>query len=155
VHALTIFLGVDVYTNTHTPSSIIGGESNQKEEKTSTPQQTFLSRMLAYMPRHHRAFLLHLSTTPLRLRDLVLGADDPGLREAYNSAVRALKEFRDAHMIVVTLYIVGPARRAKRDVSEGYRGTGGTDVVRFLKGVRDTTARAVIQDGVGAQGSWV
>jgi len=141
VHALTIFLGVDVYTPAPADSDAAAGDSGGEPKKE---KETFLTRMLAYMPRHHRAFLLHLSTTPLRLRDLVLSADDAGLRDAYNSAVRALKEFRDAHMIVVALYIVGPAKRARRDVSEEYRGTGGTDVVRFLKGVRDTTARAVI-----------
>ena len=52
-------------------------------------------------------------------------------------------------MIIVTLYILGPASRVKKDGAvDGYyvvpKGTGGTDVVKFLKGVRDTTAKAVI-----------
>ncbi|KAF4615791.1 hypothetical protein D9613_012456 [Agrocybe pediades] len=142
---------------------------------------------------------------------LVLGQS---LLEAYNKAVVALKEFRDAHMIIVTLYIINPAREARRmaaaavetaspiadkpsslgitpgplsltelaelqkdkEVESEYvgrsvpsaegiaekdgpsvnvveskaaapaplKGTGGTDLVRFLKNVRDQTKGAVL-----------
>lgn len=77
--------------------------------------------------------------------------------EAYNESVQALKEFRDSHMIIVALYIIGPAKkmreraeaqaRAEQDIEGGahtaLKGTGGTDLVRFLKGVRDQTAGAL------------
>jgi indoleamine 2,3-dioxygenase len=97
---------------------------------------------------------------------------NPLLTAAYDDAVRRLKEFRDAHMRIVAIYIVGPARRAaereaeraRRDVEsqegrwlgpkedvdeqlpsdEGLKGTGGTELVRFLKGVRDRTAGSVL-----------
>jgi len=86
-----------------------------------------------------------------------MDAQDAGLSEAYNNAVLVLKEFRDAHMIIAALYILGPARRAKaaalgRDVSfgnamesDGVKGTGGTDVVKFLKDIRNRTANTVTQ----------
>ncbi|KAJ3503507.1 hypothetical protein NLJ89_g8399 [Agrocybe chaxingu] len=136
--------------------------------------------MQIYMPRHHRAFLAHLANNPRPLRDLVFTAatSDDGqtkegaaLLEAYNAAVMALKEFRDAHMIIVTLYVIGPARHAQKALQEsgqpiptasdyvqqapndnstgkdqeGLKGTGGTDLVQFLKGVRDQTKEAVIK----------
>jgi indoleamine 2,3-dioxygenase len=107
---------------------------------------------------------------------------DTALTEAYNAAVDALRRFRDAHLRIVALYIIGPSRRAPPHVhasvahyqagpaaevcgGQGHmgmgvamktgsmstpgpggmlRGTGGTDLVRFLKGVRDRTSGAAI-----------
>ena len=139
IHALTIFLGVDVYSQS--PSS----------SGSSTPDKpSFLSRMQSYMPRHHRTFLLHLAANPRPLRGLVVSAADPDLVASYNAAVLSLKEFRDAHMKIVALYIVSPAAKAKREANRAIeekgplKGTGGTDMVRFLKGVRDSTAKSVI-----------
>ncbi|KAJ3511528.1 hypothetical protein NMY22_g15618 [Coprinellus aureogranulatus] len=100
--------------------------------------------MQEYMPRHHRAFLNHLAHTPRPLRDFVLSKfkespDGEKLLQAYNAAVQELKVFRDKHMIIVALYIIGPARRREagtRDPSSGkeeLKGTGGTNMVQFLK----------------------
>lgn len=181
IQALDIFLGVDA-------------EAAQTSFISHPSGKSFQERMRAYMPRHHRAFLNHLQTNPRPLRALVQRASEEGsdspILEAYNSALKALKEFRDAHMIVVTLYIIGPARRAGKratsaavnggavsspaldkdglsenrrgeqerlreermiekafsggDGGEVLRGTGGTGLVRFLKGVRDQTADAYL-----------
>lgn len=136
IHALDIFLGVD--------------------HRTTSGQPSFMSRMQLYMPRNHRLFLDHIKANPRPLRAFVMDAHDAGLLEAYNNAVLALKEFRDAHMIIAALYILGPARRAKaaalgRDViisnateSDGVKGTGGTDLVKFLKDIRNRTGNTVI-----------
>ncbi|KAG5220724.1 Indoleamine2,3-dioxygenase [Salix suchowensis] len=147
IHALDIFLGVDRFSHAGSNSS------------PGVAALSFLDRMQLYMARHHRAFLNHLKSNPRPLRDIVLSADNASLLEAYNNAVVALKEFRDAHMIIITMYIVGPSRRAQPIAAaptEGataaseysgpapLKGTGGTDVVNFLKGVRDSTAEALI-----------
>jgi len=75
--------------------------------------------------------------------------------------VVALKEFRDAHMIIATLYVLGPARRVAQITGEGtkpesgpyaelgdgkepLKGTGGTNLVRFLKDTRNRTNEAII-----------
>lgn len=146
IHALDIFLGVDAFTHGH-------GSSPPKNEKT------FLARMQTYMSRHHRAFLTHLSSNPRPLRALVLASEDTNLMEAYNCAVRALKEFRDAHMVIVGVYIVGPARAAAKvaaaaaaateEGKKALKGTGGTDLVKFLREVRDRTAGAVMDGETG------
>jgi indoleamine 2,3-dioxygenase len=51
-------------------------------------------------------------------------------------------------MKIVTLYIVLPAKRARAADQEKKKaplqGTGGTDLVKFLKGARDRTADAHI-----------
>jgi indoleamine 2,3-dioxygenase len=155
VHVLDIYLGVD-------------------HQASATPERpSFMSRMLVYMPRNHRIFLNHLSANPRPLRAFVMESHDKEIIETYNRAVIALKEFRDAHMIITALYVIGPARRAARTAVEfekkqkersmfedavdprrgvvitsndhTLRGTGGTDLANFLKDTRTRTTEAVIQ----------
>jgi indoleamine 2,3-dioxygenase len=157
VHSLDIFLGVDKYSH----SIVTMGGKNVPEPSPDTIAQkpSFLSRMQLYMPRHHRRFLQHLAASPRPLRDFVVSRaelatkskEDRELVDAYNAAVMALKEFRDAHMAIVTLYIIGPAARARRAQDEKERkgreplkGTGGTNLVQFLKGVRNQTKNALL-----------
>lgn len=141
VHVLDIFLGVD-----HQP--------------TSPGQAPFMDRMKIYMPRNHRLFLNHLKANPRPLRSFVTDSKDAGLLSAYNHAVTSLKQFRDSHLIIATLYIVGPARRAAKLALEQaasskpsselsgkstLKGTGGTDLVKFLKDTRTRTTETLIQ----------
>jgi indoleamine 2,3-dioxygenase len=134
VHVLDIFLGVD----------------HERPGEVS-----FMKRMQKYMPRNHRLFLDHLGANSRPLRGFVTAVRDTGLEEAYNAALVALKEFRDGHMIVATLYILGPARRAAQTTgeekqlesvfhAEPLKGTGGTDLVRFLKDTRNRTHETII-----------
>jgi indoleamine 2,3-dioxygenase len=156
IHALDIFLGVDAHESiSPTTSASSSSSSSSSGPSRPTDGSSFLSRMQLYMPRHHRAFLSNLSATQRPLRGLVLSSSDPKLTEAYNAAILSLKEFRDAHMIIITLYILGPARRLRREAmklgqaeggKEPLKGTGGTDLVQFLKGVRDITKNALIPD---------
>ncbi|OAX42708.1 Indoleamine 2,3-dioxygenase [Rhizopogon vinicolor AM-OR11-026] len=146
IHALDVFLGLD--------------NCNVVEGGVTPDQRTLLRRMQIYMPRHHRNFLRHLSTNPRPVRSLLAQeTPDAELLDAYNSAVLSVKEFRDAHIKIVAIYIIGPAARerkereavdvqaedAPKDEKIVLKGTGGTDLVRFLKGVRDKTAEAVIE----------
>ncbi|PBK76018.1 Indoleamine 2,3-dioxygenase [Armillaria solidipes] len=126
IHALDIFLGVNNHRANGTPS--------------------LFGRMQRYMPREHRRFLACLSSAPRSLRDFVKESNDRELTEAYNSAVSALKAFRDTHLIIATLYIVVPANRVRKRASKEveYVGTGGTGLVPFLKGVRDRTKDTVL-----------
>ncbi|KAG7092997.1 hypothetical protein E1B28_009296 [Marasmius oreades] len=136
VHALDCFLGVD------------------SVRATPDGKPSFMSRMQVYMPKNHRLFLDHLAKTSRPLRRFVQESNNEELLKAFNEAVLALKEFRDAHMIIVTLYIIGPSKRAntlerekKREEREKQelKGTGGTDLVKFLKGVRTQTAETVLE----------
>ncbi|KAG9318030.1 Indoleamine 2,3-dioxygenase [Chiua virens] len=140
IHALDIFLGLD---NCST------GEGAYHDDSL-----TLLRRMQIYMPRHHRNFLRHLTANPRPVRDLVVSGDSK-LVEAYNGAVCSVKQFRDAHIRIVAIYIVGPASRERAAVREAeearvertpaLKGTGGTHLVQFLRGVRDKTAEAVVE----------
>lgn len=164
MQALDIYLGVDADS---APTSFMPHPTGK----------SFPERMRAYMPRHHRAFLNHLRENPRPLREFVQRVSEEGsdstILEAYNDALKALKEFRDAHMILVTLYIIGPARHSQKRAAaaeggagplglgmevkmmekafssgknerEALKGTGGTDLVKFLKGVRDQTAQTYL-----------
>jgi len=157
IQALDIYLGIDV-------------EARETSYMPHPSNKTFQERMRAYMPRHHRAFLNHLRTNTRPLRAFVDRAveeeGDKSILEAYNAVLGSMKGFRDAHMVIVGLYIIGPARHAGRTSSvsgreaqegkiaeafhtddgiQGLKGTGGTDLVKFLKGVRDQTASTYLQ----------
>lgn len=138
IHALDIFLGLD--------------NCNVGEGAFHDDGWTLLRRMQIYMPRHHRNFLRHLTVNPRPVRNLVISGD-PKLVEAYNDAVRSVKQFRDAHIRIVALYIIGPASRERKaeakdagleDVRPPLKGTGGTPLAQFLRGVRDKTAEAMV-----------
>ncbi|KAJ3838957.1 Indoleamine 2,3-dioxygenase [Lentinula raphanica] len=160
IHALDVFLGVN-------------------HEQQNGP--SFMKRMQRYMPRQHRRFLDHLGKNPRPLREFVMsvssGEPNDGavaLKEAYNRAVMSLKAFRDSHMIIAALYIIGPARRAAEGAAKaanrtafddsqkplevsvvadtavtGITGTGGTSLVQFLKDVRSRTIDTVLHEEIG------
>ena len=184
IQALDTFLGVDHTSPNPAHSSTISPVTPSPEARVPATahvlaKDSFLTRMRAYMPRHHRNFLRHLSAAPRPLRAAVACIGDAALTEAYNAAVDALRRFRDAHLRIVALYIIGPSRRgahgsatsasagkvAAAEVCAGQksigtgagtgsvevavteemrllRGTGGTGLVKFLKGVRDRTSEA-------------
>ncbi|KAI0260420.1 tryptophan 2,3-dioxygenase [Gloeopeniophorella convolvens] len=172
IHALDAFLGVDhtlpvasAGAPTPDPASVDPSPAGAHEP----PKAPFLTRMRAYMPRHHRNFLRHLAAVPRPLRAAVARMDDAALTDAYNAALDALRRFRDAHMRIVAIFIVGPSRRPasgvpalrEDDIAEAVqgtgqgplRGTGGTDLVRFLKGVRDRTAGTVLDRDASHDGA--
>lgn len=118
------------------------------------------------MPGPHRRFLEHLSqTSTIRTYALSHKADSP-VRDAYNTAVMSLGRFRDSHVQMVTRYIILAAKTKNpktalqpaqvnlatttstqmRDmndkVASGLHGTGGTDLIPFLRKTRDTTKAA-------------
>lgn len=187
IHALDAFLGINHTPNpaptpssSSCPTSPSTSQFGMNSPQTSAPapeaacsahvppKVPFLTRMRAYIPRHHRNFLRHLSSVPRPLRAEVARMGDAALTEAYNAAVDALRRFRDAHLRIVALYIVSPSHHAptcapvaqSEAAAERYegqmgmgteatamgllRGTGGTDLVKFLKGVRDHTSEAAL-----------
>ena len=141
IHACDVFLGVD-------------------HPAVSPDQPSFMSRMQSYMPKKHRSFLDHLKSNPRPLRMFVMDKNDEALLIAFNRSVLGLKEFRDAHMIIAALYILGPARRAaqrrlkvsefnvnspsRQPVKEPLKGTGGTNLVKFLKETRNRTKETMV-----------
>ncbi|XP_075411862.1 indoleamine 2,3-dioxygenase 1-like [Tenrec ecaudatus] len=116
----------------------------------------FLQDMRTYMPPAHKAFLETLEKGP-SVRNFVLSREDAdGLKDIYNECVEALVSLRDYHLQIVTKYILIPSKKKQTtnpkpgDSSEPSepqnKGTGGTDLMTFLKSVRDTTRKYQLQD---------
>ncbi|XP_008591488.1 PREDICTED: indoleamine 2,3-dioxygenase 1 [Galeopterus variegatus] len=120
-----------------------GGESAAK----------FLQEMRTYMPPAHQDFLHSLEAGP-SVREFVLSNSDASLKEAYDECVRALVSLRNYHLQIVAKYIVIPARQqsGKNEASEEpseleNKGTGGTDIMNFLKSVRSATEKSLLKEG--------
>ncbi|XP_037022880.2 indoleamine 2,3-dioxygenase 1 [Artibeus jamaicensis] len=113
----------------------------------------FLQEMRTYMPPAHQKFLHSLESGP-SVREFVLSTNDDRLTAAYNDCVKAMVSLRSYHLQIVSKYILIPASKQskKPETSEepsevGSKGTGGTDVVKFLKNVRGTTEKALLKNG--------
>lgn len=209
VHAIDLFLGVDhsprappATGNTAASSAAAATATGSAPALAVVPSRsltvkvapspmtddTFMARASAYMPSHHRFFLHHLaslhSPSPAHPDPVpsvrALAQRHQGLLEAhYDTAVRAMKRFRDDHMKLVAVFIISQARRAPPEDSvfwdefearrveqereaareaervagggerkvEKMMGTGGTDLVTFLKATRDRTTETLLAGG--------
>ncbi|XP_023273370.1 indoleamine 2,3-dioxygenase 1-like, partial [Seriola lalandi dorsalis] len=111
----------------------------------------FLTRMRDYMPPAHCQLIETLSARP-SLRDLILSCSSSDLCQAYNSCVSAMVDLRSYHLFAVQKYIVGPGNRTMGCPLRGVgtmlndKGTGGSNLMGFLKGVCNTTKKALISD---------
>ncbi|GAA95248.1 uncharacterized protein L969DRAFT_21923 [Mixia osmundae IAM 14324] len=157
IHSLDVFLGVD---HSARPEPVIQRLNAASRPPPADKESTFMHRMAFYMPQHHRQFLSHLQSHPRSVRELAL-ADmiDPAsadLRKSYDRVVQSLKGLRSAHMNIVTLYIITQSRALPPPGSkllpppvvakaeQELKGTGGTELVRFLKMCRDRTVEALL-----------
>ncbi len=94
----------------------------------------FLSDMRRYMPALHRQFLRDLGAVS-KIRELAIASDRPALREAYDTVIAGLDQFRRRHMGLAMDYVVKPSGEAAT------LGTGGTEFTEFLRDARLETAR--------------
>ncbi|KAG2020006.1 tryptophan 2,3-dioxygenase [Coprinopsis cinerea AmutBmut pab1-1] len=153
MHALDIFLNID-------------HKLQERRYPAPSPENKradhgFMERMRRYMPGQHREFLNVLSTSR-SIRQLAQST--PALRDAYDTAVTALKRLRDTHIRIACLYVVTMSRstpgsrggcpaaamierlHANRLAGKGpVRGTGGNELSILLKAGRDATRRAVLK----------
>lgn len=113
----------------------------------------YLTRMRDYMPPAHRQLIETLLDNP-SLRDFILTCSSSDLWQDYNSCVSALVDLRNYHLNTVTKYIIVPGNKARgmgcplRGVGNmlNTTGTGGSNLMGFLKSVRSTTLKALISE---------
>lgn len=127
----------------------------------------FRKDMRAYMPPGHVKFIHVLedinqqssadSSTLPSLRTFVQASSSSNTEEgralvaAYNAVVEGVKAFRDEHFRVVARFVIAQARKEKVGMKEeegkeeALQGTGGSDLARLLKGLRDGTGEAVLE----------
>jgi indoleamine 2,3-dioxygenase len=111
------------------------------------------------MPGSHRSFLQHIESVA-NIRDYVKASACTEVTAAYNLAVARLTAFRDVHIQIVTRYIIIPSRKSSpaqsgglniavastnKKSSDGLSGTGGTELLPFLKQSRDETKETAVQ----------
>ena len=94
--------------------------------------------MRRYMAPAHRRFLAGVEASGA-IRRLVRRNPDPGLRDAYDGALAALRKLREVHWKLVVDYI---SRQAAPGTAA--RGTGGTDYARFLTEARRGVERSTL-----------
>ncbi|MBZ3886767.1 Disintegrin and metalloproteinase domain-containing protein 9 [Sciurus carolinensis] len=112
----------------------------------------FLQEMRTYMPPAHQNFLRFLESGP-SVREFIVSKGGAGLQETFNQCVEALVSLRNYHLQIVTKYILIPASQKPREndtaeetTGQESRGTGGTDLMNFLKTVRNTTKKSFLKD---------
>ncbi|XP_055449377.1 indoleamine 2,3-dioxygenase 1 isoform X2 [Psammomys obesus] len=110
----------------------------------------FLQEMREYMPPDHREFLCSLESGP-SVREFVISTGDKDLKNVYNECVNGLVSVRKFHLGIVDTYIMRPSKQQPKEGCKSEepsntenRGTGGTDVMNFLKSVKDTTEKALL-----------
>jgi indoleamine 2,3-dioxygenase len=141
IQALDIVLGIN-----HRPT----GEKKDEGGKGDPPPKhhEFIKEMRGYMPGPHRRFLEDLSRVS-NLRDFVSSypkcVQGEILREGYDACLTGLRRFREIHIQIVSRYILVPSRKTtiKRANPGGETGTGGTQLIPFLKQVREETMEGV------------
>lgn len=154
IQALDIVMGID-----HRPT---GDKKDAGGEGVAPPKKHgFIQEMRGYMPGPQRRFLEDL-TRVSNLREFIenfpqtLESED--LREAYDACLAGLRRFRDIHIQIVSRYILMQARQTntvKKPNPGGETGTGGTQLIPFLKQVREETMEGVASEytrGLIAQG---
>ncbi|KAI1272650.1 Indoleamine 2,3-dioxygenase [Xylaria sp. FL0933] len=151
-----LILGID-HTSTKNHSN---GVSDAV--KSASSELSFHEEVRLYMPGPHREFLASVSQLD-KIKDFVYSAPrspaQQQLRQSYQNATEAFGDFRQAHMQMVTRYIIVPSRKScpssssqmnlataslvsNRGLRQGLTGTGGTELIPFLRATRDDTYRA-------------
>ena len=113
--------------------------------------ESFLHEMRFYMPAPHREFLLALADGP-SIREFVRAhaSSCDRLLRAYNGCLDKITAFRSTHVNIVATYIIAQAAKERRKSSLAARGTGGTDLLPFLKQARDETLQTMVPAGDAA-----
>ncbi|KAK5636916.1 hypothetical protein RRF57_012628 [Xylaria bambusicola] len=155
-----LILGID-HMSTGTCHTLRGSNGPMKP---ASKEMGFHEEVRFYMPGPHRKFLAIVSQLD-SIKDFVYSApkslEQQQLLQAYQGATKAFGDFRQAHIQMVTRYIVVPSRKpcpssslgtgmnlatvslaANGGIQTELTGTGGTDLIPFLKSTRDNTYRA-------------
>ncbi|KAL8610288.1 hypothetical protein ACOMHN_062020 [Nucella lapillus] len=109
----------------------------------SAEKTAFLLTMRSYMAPGHQRFIEGIESQSQGLQHMVKSSSNQELNHAYNKLLFAVVHFRSYHIQIVTKYIVQAASQAKQAENKfdslDNKGTGGTDLLPFLKELRQDT----------------
>ncbi|QSZ30246.1 hypothetical protein DSL72_004768 [Monilinia vaccinii-corymbosi] len=142
----------------HVPTNSMGKPPTEVMPPKKAGGQCFLSESRNYMPGSHRAFLNHISGVSPIYNYVRRSACPFEVTSAYKHAVERIAEFRDIHIQIVTRYIINPSQKsiinekvelniAVATAKKGGKdatGTGGTQLIPFLKQTRDETREMAV-----------
>ena len=133
------------------------GKGTEQRGNTTQEPRSFHEEVRSYMPEPHRRFLRHVSQMS-NLREFALRPattdEQRRMQQAFQDATAKLAEFRSKHMRIVTRYIILPSRMQRKAATVSQTvaetndskepvaritGTGGTDLIPFLKQTREET----------------
>ncbi|KAJ3113198.1 hypothetical protein HK100_002061 [Physocladia obscura] len=156
IHVLDVALGIVHLPTANQPTS---------PSSASTPSKpvNFILEMRNYMPGQHSDFIDAVANS-YSIRDYIesLPPNKPSSIKAttfFNNCVQEMKKFRSEHIKMVSVYIVSQANKRKDVGNAGVsaevqserlqngllaRGTGGTNLIPFLKQARNETGDATI-----------
>lgn len=131
--------------------TVLGVEHHSDNPKGSAE---FTNEMRSYMPGEHRRFLEEVS----KIANIKTFVHDnrahTELQAAYNRCIQGMCRIRDTHFQIVARFIL---LQSKKGSGHNHRllnspqddpvprGTGGTDLVRFLQKTREETAKCRVQ----------
>ena len=107
--------------------------------------QNFLVKMRDHMPKVHKEFIETIAEKS-NIRNYVMKSEDEKLKEIFNDVLLAMVDFRSYHIQIVAKYILIPSSRQKRDNLLSKRGTGGTNMLPFLKSIRKATSDKLVEE---------
>ncbi|BFZ17228.1 hypothetical protein BsWGS_20267 [Bradybaena similaris] len=142
-----------------TPVKLTGGSAAQSATlqvadallgvKHVQDKREFLVKMREFMLPEHGDLIEYIENMPYSLRDFVMSSSREAVKTSYNQAVSALTELRDYHLKIVKMYVVLPAKKANEGNYEylDTTGTGGTNLLPFLKDIWLDTKERMLADG--------
>ncbi|KAL5018076.1 hypothetical protein ScPMuIL_003798 [Solemya velum] len=133
------------------PKQMMGGSAAQSSLLQSidaalgirheADNRQFMLTMRQYMPQPHRELVDELEKKSC-VQTFTTGSRDERVKIAYNNCLSAVMVFRNFHMQIVTKNIIEMSERKDRNKeykSIESKGTGGSSIMPFLKGLRGTT----------------
>ncbi|XP_070579514.1 indoleamine 2,3-dioxygenase 2-like [Ptychodera flava] len=108
--------------------------------------ENFHETMRQYMQPVHRKLIEDLRKGP-STKTFVDKCSNEKTKKAYNDCLQALADFRSCHLKIVVRFITIPLRKAEERKAENViaEGTGGSDVLNYLKSTRSATTDAMLK----------
>jgi indoleamine 2,3-dioxygenase len=156
VHALDIGFGIEHGPMKPSPtspqdhlmesSSPTSPQDHLMESSSPTKRPNPMHEMRSYLPNKCQEFLHAIGCAPSIREYLQSRSNDKTfvpIIEMFNECIMGLKAFRDAHIKLTSVYIIS---QQNKELGGKSVGTGGTELIPFLKQVRQETTNSLISD---------
>ncbi|XP_076452058.1 myoglobin-like [Babylonia areolata] len=113
----------------------------------SPENSAFFLTMRRHMLPGHQHFIAAMEDQSENLQDMVRKSTSEDLRQAFDNLLSAVIKFRSYHIQIVSKYIVQASRAKQTENKCDYldaSGTGGSDLLPFLKGLREATRKQMM-----------